>query len=313
MELHQLAYLQAVVRTGSVTRAAEAVSVSQPSVSKQIRLLEREVGVPLFHRAGRRIVPTEAALLLAACAERVFDEIGTTVDALAQLAASLRGTLRLCATETVTDYLLPPALAEVRRRHPGVQITVEMLGTDDAIAQVLAGTVDLAFVVLPLADSRLEIHPLLEEEILLAVPSGHAWAARDQVEVAAALADPDLLLSMPGHGLRAQLEQEAQARGLALASRLDLRSQQALLQLVSFGAGITFLPAMSAVPREGVTVRPLQPRLTRQIGWITRRGRRLPPVAAALIELVRHSAAEDDRSWNPAATANRERSNAAAV
>ncbi|MGH2584874.1 MAG: LysR family transcriptional regulator substrate-binding protein, partial [Dehalococcoidia bacterium] len=104
--------------------------------------------------------------------------------------------------------------------------------------------------------------------------------------LAEALADPELLLSMPGHGLRAQLEQEAQARGLTLESRLDLRSQQALSQMVACGAGVTFVPAISAVPRAGVSVRPVAPRLTRRIGWVTRRGRKLPPVAETLIDLV---------------------------
>src|ERR687896_56314 len=107
MELRQLEYLRAVVRMGSVTGAAEAVSVSQPSVSKQIKLL-------------------------AACAERIADDLAQTVDALTQLAASLRGSLRLCATETVTDHLLPPALAELRRGRPRRQRTGGRVGTDHA-------------------------------------------------------------------------------------------------------------------------------------------------------------------------------------
>jgi LysR family transcriptional regulator, cyn operon transcriptional activator len=295
MELHQLEYLRAVVRTGSVTRAAEAVRVAQPSVSKQIKLLEREVGVPLFHRVGRRVEPTEAAVLLAACAERIFDDLAETVDELAQLGSSQTGTLRLCATETVVDHLLPPALTELRRQRPGVHVSVEMLGTDDAIAHVLAGSVDFAVVVLPLADSRLEIHRLLEEEILLAVPAGHPWQERAAIDLGEALASPDLLLSMPGHGLRAQLEQEAQMRGLNLESRLDLRSQQALLNMVACGAGIAFVPAMSAVPRQGVAIRPLAPEIARGIGWVVRRGRRLPPVAAMLIDLLRASAGSATR------------------
>jgi DNA-binding transcriptional LysR family regulator len=289
MELHQLDYLRAVVRTGSVTRAAEAVRVAQPSVSKQIKLLEREVGVPLFHRVGRRVEPTEAAVLLAACAERIFDDLAATVDELAHLASSRSGTLRLCATETVVDFLLPPALTELRRQRPGVHVSVEMLGTDTAIEQVLSGTVDLAFVVLPLADSRLEIHPLIEEQILLAMPTAHPWHTRNVVNLGEALSSPDLLLSMPGHGLRAQLEQEAQSRSLNLESRLDLRSQQALLNMVACGAGIAFVPAMSTVPREGVAIRRLEPAITRSIGWIVRRGRRLPPVATTLIELLQTS------------------------
>jgi DNA-binding transcriptional LysR family regulator len=83
MELHQLRYLRAVIRTGSVTLAAEAEHVAQPSVSKQMRLLERELGVPLFHRVGRRVIPTEAAIELADCADRVFDDLSATAAAIA--------------------------------------------------------------------------------------------------------------------------------------------------------------------------------------------------------------------------------------
>ena len=290
MELHQLRYVRAVVRSGSVTRASELEHVSQPSISKQIKLLERELGVALFHRVGRRVVATEAGSLLSESAERVFDEIGAATDALAQLRSSLRGSLRVCATETLTDNLLPPVLARLRSQNPAIHLNIEMLGTDDSVARILADEVDLALVVLPLADSRLEIQALFEEEIWFAVPLDHPWAGLASVDLAAALAEPDLLLSMPGHGLRAQLEREAQARGLALQSRIDLRSQHALLNLVVFGAGVAFAPRMSV---EGyanrLAILQLSPPLTRQIGCAVRRGRRLPPIAHALLTLVREA------------------------
>src|SRR5437899_4464936 len=147
MELHQLRYLRATVRLGSVTRAAEQEHVSQPSLSKQIALLERELGVALFHRVGRRVVATEAAVLLADCAGRVLDDLAATVDALGELRRSVRGQLRLCATETVSDCVLPEALAALRHEFPGVRVSVEMLGTDDAVSRVLADELDLAIVV----------------------------------------------------------------------------------------------------------------------------------------------------------------------
>jgi len=287
MELHQLRYVAAVVRAGGVTRAAEAERVAQPSISKQIRLLERELGTPLFHRVGRRVLPTEAGALLAECAGRVLDDLASTANAIAGLGSSLRGSLRVCATETVSDYLLPPALAALRRQSPEAHISVEMLGTDDCVRRVLADETDLALVVLPLADSRLVINELYEEEILLALPPGHALAGERQVSLAAALAEPELLLSMPGHGLRAQLEREAQARGLPLSGRLDLRSQHALLSLVARGAGVCFAPAISVQGVAGVVALPLSPRLTRRIGWVARRGRHLSPLAVALLAALR--------------------------
>ncbi|MHB8574070.1 MAG: LysR family transcriptional regulator [Dehalococcoidia bacterium] len=286
MELYQLRYLRSVVRLGSVTRAAEQEHVSQPSLSKQIALLERELGVSLFHRVGRRVVATDAAALLADCAGRMLEDLAATVDAIGELRASLRGQLRLCATETVTDCVLPEALARLRQEYPGVRVSVEMLGTDDAVGRVLADELDLAIVVLPLADSRLEVRLLFEEEIRLAVPLNHAWAARNAVDLGEALAEPSLLLSMPGHGLRAQLEHEAQTRGLSLESGLELRSQQALLRLVERGAGIAFAPAGSLRDQTALAQLALRPRLTRQIGSAVRRGRRLPRAAETLLALV---------------------------
>lgn len=285
MELHQLRYLRAVVRVGSVTGAAEAEHVAQPSVSKQMLLLERELGVPLFHRVGRRVVPTESALALADCADRVFDDIASTVAGLSGAEGS--GTLRICATETVSDHLLPPALTVLCAQYPTARVRVEMLGTDDGVARVLADEVDFALVVLPLADSRLEVHPLLEEEVLLAVPKGHALAGVSAAPIERALGDAGLLLSMPGHGLRAMVDELAATLGVSLNARIELRSQQALLAMVAAGGGIAFAPAMSLGGAAGVVALPLEPRQWRQIGWVRRRGRHIPPLGVRLLELLR--------------------------
>ncbi len=290
MELHQLRYLRAVVRVGSVTRAAEAEHVAQPSVSKQLKLLERELGVPLFHRVGRRVVATESAHALADCADRVFDDIASTVAGLSGTANS--GMLRICATETVSDNLLPLALTALRERYPAARIRVEMLGTDDGIARVLADEVDFALVVLPLADSRLEVHALLEEEVLLATPRGHAFAELKAVPIGLALTDPGLLLSMPGHGLRAMVDEHAARLDLTLNGRIELRSQQALLAMVAAGGGIAFAPEMSLRAATGVVAVPLEPRQWRQVGWVRRRGRHIPPIGLRLLELFSDYAAQ---------------------
>ena len=286
MELHQLRYLRAVVRSGSVTAAAEAEFVAQPSVSKQLRLLERELGVPLFHRVGRKVVPTDAALALADCADRVFDDLAATVAAVSGPESVRGGTLRMCATETVTDHLLPPALTELKRLYPDCHVRVEMLGTDDAVAKVLADEVDLAIVALPLADSRLDIHLLLEEEVLLAVPRGHHWAELERVPLEEVLAEPGLLLSMPGHGLRALVDDASRRAGIEAAGHIELRSQAALLAMVAAGGGVAFAPRMTVEGRTDVAAVPVEPALSRQVGWVRRRGRHLPAIGVELLRLV---------------------------
>lgn len=283
MELHHLRYLRSVVRTGSVTAAAEAEFVAQPSVSKQLRQLEREIGVPLFHRVGRKVVPTDAAFALADLADRVFDDIASTLGEIAGPDSAYGGSLRLCATETVSDNLLPPVLAGLRRAYPRSHIRVEMLGSEDAIQRVLDDEFDLAIVVLPVSDSRLEVEPLLREEVLLVVPPGHPWVARPSVSMAEALADPQLLLSMPGLGLRAMVDAAARDSGGPLKANLEMRSQQAILSLVASGGGIAFAPRMSVERRNDLTALPIEPAQTREIGWVRRRGRHLPPIALELL------------------------------
>lgn len=288
MQLHQLRYLRAVIRTGSVTAAAQSEHVAQPSISKQLRLLEHELGTPLFHRVGRRVVPTDAALALADCADRVFDDLAATVDLIAGPAGTAGGSLRLCATETLTNNLLPAALSIIRAESPSARIRVEMLGTDDAIARVVADEFDLALLVLPLRDSRLDVHSLRREPILLAVAPGHPWAAepRSAVAVEAALGAQNLLLSMPGHGLRSQVEEVANAHGIALEAWIELRSVQALLAMVASGGGIAFVPAMSVAGRTDVVGLPLDPPLDREVGWVRRPGRHLPAIALRLLTLL---------------------------
>jgi DNA-binding transcriptional LysR family regulator len=286
MELHHLRYLRSVVRTGSVTAAAEAEFVAQPSVSKQLKQLERELGVPLFHRVGRRVVPTEAARALANCADRVFDDIAATLAVVSGPESTLGGSLRICSTETVTDNVLPAALAELRRRFPACHVQVEMLGTDDAIQRVLADEFDLAIVVLPVVDARLEVQRLLEEDVLLAVSPAHRWANAGRVPVSEALAEAGFVLSMPGLGLRAMVDEAVAREHVPMQASFELRSQQAILSLVASGAGVAFSPAMSLAGRDDIVGVPLDPPLRREVGWIKRPGRHLPRIALELLELV---------------------------
>ncbi len=286
MELHQLRYLRAVVRSGSVTAAAEAEFVAQPSVSKQMRLLEQELGIPLFHRVGRRVVPTEAAIALADCADRVFDDLAATLAAISGPESAKGGSLRMCATETVTEHLLPGGLAQLRERFPECRVSVDMLGTDDSVQRVLADEVDFAVVALPLSDSRLDIHVLLEEPVLLAVPHTHRWAGKSRVPLEEALREPGLLLSMRGHGLRALVEEAARQAGIDLPGYVELRSQAALLAMVAAGGGIAFAPELAVAHRADVGTVVTTPALSRQVGWVRRRGRHLPAIGVELLRMM---------------------------
>jgi DNA-binding transcriptional LysR family regulator len=115
---------------------------------------------------------------------------------------------------------------------------------------VLADEFDLAIVVLPLADSRLDIHSLLTEEVLLTVGPGHRWASFASIALREVLEEPDLLLSVPGLGLRSMVDEAARDAGVELRTTFELRSQQAILALVASGGGIALSPRMSVDGRK---------------------------------------------------------------
>jgi DNA-binding transcriptional LysR family regulator len=224
----------------------------------------------------------------------VLDDIAATAAALAGPDSKLGGSVRVCATETLVNFLLPAALSRLRRELPTASVRVEMLGTAEVVARVLADEVDLGLLPLPLVDSRLEVQHLLSEDILAVLPLEHRWADRQRIDLALLLGAPDLLLSMPGMGLRAQLDAAAQALGIQVHGPIEIRSQQALLTLVAAGSGVSLAPAMSLSGRLDVRALPLEPALRREIVWIRRRGRHISAAGRRLIgflsEPVRTSA-----------------------
>jgi DNA-binding transcriptional LysR family regulator len=165
-----------------------------------------------------------------------------------------------------------------------------MLGTVDAVQRVLADEADLAIVVLPLADARILVEPLFHEAVLLLLNAGDPAARLAAVPLAQALARSDLLLSMRGLGLRAQVDEAAALLGIDVESRVEMRSQRALIAMVAAGAGAALAPAVSlaAAPADTVS-RALDPPLRREIGWVRRRGRHLPASAFALLDAVRQA------------------------
>ena len=194
--------------------------------------------------------------------------------------------MRVCATETLVNFLLPAALSRLRHELPAASVRVEMLGTADVVAHVLTDEVDFGLLPLPLVDSRVEVQHLLAEDILAVVPPTHAWASRQRIDLAALIGAPDLLLSMPGMGLRAQLDTAAHSLGVVVSGSIEIRSQQALLTLVAAGSGVALAPAMCLAGRRDVRGLPIEPPMRREIVWIRRRGRHISAPGMRLLDLL---------------------------
>src|SRR2546427_6381615 len=184
MELHQLRYFVAVAELRHFTRAAQNLRIAQPSVSRAIRVLEEDLGTPLFHRMKGNVGLTSAGEVLLPWARRVLADVDGAALEVRELADLRRGRLAVGATPSLTTTLLPPALARFHAAFPGVELVLHEAGSRDLVRELEQGALDIALVILPLRHETLETTPLLREELVVAVAPDHALASRQTIAIA---------------------------------------------------------------------------------------------------------------------------------
>lgn len=240
MELHQLRYLIAVAETGNFTRAAERVNVTQPSLSQQIINLEKELGHKLFHRLGRRAVPTEAGIALLTRARRVLLELD---DAAKELSDSpdLGRHIYIGGIPTVVPYLFPQLIDECRQRYPHLIIHTRENFRGQLVRAVLEGELDLGLVSLPIKEPRLSIEPIFTEPLLLVVGKDHPLASVATV-TANDLANQTFILLGESSSVAMQIQRFCGDHDFE--PRIGHRCAQikTVKALVAMGLGISILP-----------------------------------------------------------------------
>ncbi|HEY3661727.1 MAG TPA: LysR family transcriptional regulator [Chthoniobacterales bacterium] len=277
MELHQLRYFLAIVKTGNFSRAAESCHVSQPSLSQQILKLEAELTEKLFVRSRREVRLTPAGDLFRQRAENILHEVHEAKREVRDAAGIPRGEVHLAALPTIAPYLLPKILRAFSRRCPLVELIVHEESTDRALHGLGNRELDLALVSLPISDGRTEIRRLFREELLLALPRGHALARKRALN-ATDLEPENFIFMSDTHCLGAQTLQFCYAQGFS--PRVSCRSAQieTVHALVAAGVGVSIVPAMARRGSRsgGVVYRSLgKARPTREIALIWNRKRQL--------------------------------------
>ncbi|MBC7132639.1 MAG: LysR family transcriptional regulator [Roseovarius sp.] len=246
--LRQLGYFRALARHRNFGRAAEAVHVSQPALSVQIRALEEALGAPVVERRARDVALTPFGRQVLAHAERVMAEI-CALEETARWRGGLAGELALGIIPTVAPYLLPGALARLRARDIALDVRVREARTDDLATDLRAGRIDAALMALPLPCEGLEAVTLFEDRFLLAGNAARL-AALDAAPGAlhpGALGTSPILLLEDGHCLTDQaLEICGRGRGHAQIDT-GAASLGTLSRLVAAGFGLTLMPEIAAV------------------------------------------------------------------
>lgn len=284
MELHQLRYFLAVVKTGNFSRAAENCHVSQPSLSQQILKLEAELSEKLFERHRRQASLTPAGELFRQRAENVLHELDEAKREVRDASGEPRGEVHLAALPTIAPYLLPKILRAFAGRRSSVELIVHEETTDRALRALANRELDLALVSLPITDGRVEVRSLFREELLLALPRRHALARRRAIGTAD-LQPQNFIFMADTHCLGEQALQFCYAQGFS--PRISCRSAQieTVQALVAAGVGISMVPAMARRSNgsAGVVYRSLgKNKPTRDIALIWNKKRQLSRAAREL-------------------------------
>ena len=288
MDLRQLEIIRAIADTGSFTAAGEKLHVSQSAISRQIILLEEELGEPVFHRIGRRIRITPAGESLLQLSHRVFQDLHETVSSISDKRESLRGTMRLVGGMTVCLYVFPALLAEVRRIHPHLDLKITVGSAERSIAMLRAGAGDLGMITLPVEATDLISVPVLEEELLLITYPTHPLAKKKAI-APADLDNQAFVLFETGSITRRLVESFFTREGIRPEIIMETENVEIIKAMVRHGLGISIIPwqAAAADVRAGYLFcsRIAGHSLVRQTGWLYPKMGRLPRTVAEVVKV----------------------------
>ncbi len=286
MELRQLQYFMAVCQELHFTRAAEKLGIAQPSLSQQIKLLEHEIGTPLFDRIGKKTVITEAGEALLQHSRNVFHEISQAHEAISGLQGLNRGSLKIGALLTVVNYLLPPTVITFNQNYPNIKLSVLGMRTGDIYEGLLQNELDIGIVGLPVDHAELQIIPLYKQKLALAVSIDSPLANLPTASLHLLKEAASILL--PGnYFIRQLIDDHCRRLDFTPQPVIEMTTMESILNMVSKGIGITILPCsyLQYVANPHIRIIPVEaPELTIQIGAVYRKDRHMSAACRVFID-----------------------------
>lgn len=271
MDLKQLRALLMVAETGNVTRAAQRLNLVQPAVSRQLRLLEEDMGTELFER-GRRgqhgIELTAAGKAMAEYARRILNEVARAKAEISPTQAAVRGIVSIGLLTSTSDLLATDLVAATAQRYPEIRLRISVGYAGHLLEWLEQGDVDMALLYDQKETAALQVKSLLDEGLWVVGPSSAGLHGKKPVALRHVVDQPFILQSAP-QGLRALLEQAAASLGLAFRIAAETNALTVQKALVAAGRGWSILPAIAVaedVAQGRMTAAPLvDPELRRRI------------------------------------------------
>lgn len=286
MDLRQLEILQAIAETGSFTACGRKLHVSQSAISRQVALLEEELGEPLFFRTGRQVRMTPAAESLVQLGQRVFQDVRDTVGAITDRTHTLRGMLRLAGGMTVCLYVFPPLLKHMKRVHPQLDVRLTVATTGRSVEEIRAGRVDAGLLTLPVDEPDLVTVPVMREELLLVTMPTHPLSRKRRI-VPHDLSGEPFVLFEAGSATRKVIDSFFLTERVEPTIVMDTENVEIIKAMVKTGLGIGIVPYQSIARevrlKQFFCARIEGHELVRETGWVYLRSNRVPRMIMELI------------------------------
>jgi len=290
LNLHLLRLFVTVVRTGSFSRAADVLHISQPAISKGVRDFELQVGCQLLDRTPKGVRPTREGEALTRHAEALFAAERAAEDELLSLRNLDSGSLRIGASTTIATYIIPDYLGTFHRKHPGIDLHLVIANTRDIADLLLAHDIEIALVEGPVEDDEIESRAWRTDVMSLIVNPQHRFASVKRGIDGVALRDEILIEREPGSGSREVVTEALAAEGIEPKRKLEIGSTEAIKQAVAAGLGVSIVSHVSIsdqVKLGTLKVVPMRkPRIARTLWQLKVPGRIDIPAAAAFERII---------------------------
>jgi DNA-binding transcriptional LysR family regulator len=292
MDLRRLEIFAKVAELGSFSRAAEALFLTQPTISEHVRALEDELGVQLLDRLGRGATPTRAGQLLLGYARRMLALSREAHQALERFQGRISGELVIGGSTIPGEYVLPALIGQFKAKYPDISISLLIGSTRQVADWVEEGRVEVGVIGARPGARTLDAKELMPDELVVVVPSTHPWAARRTTTLGDLQKEP-MVVRERGSGSREAVEHALQEAGISLANlRLvgEMGSTQAVKQAVRAGVGIALISkrAVEDECRAGLLacVKVKDLRVARVFYLVRHRDRTRSPLAQAFVEFI---------------------------
>lgn len=299
VSLRQLRVFMAVAESRSFSRAADALALTQPAVSRNVTDLEQAMGLQLLHRTTREVELTEAGRLLLGSVSRVLEDLDACLQEVQGLATQRKGRVKVASSPTLSAHLLPQCIARGKQQMPDVNIQLLDRIQSDVLLSVRSGEVDFGVVIDPSEKHDLDAQTIVAEPFCLVCLSSHRLARKKELHWADLAGEPLVLLDHAS-GSRRLIDAALQAHGAAASVVQDAGHTATIYSMVQQGLGLSVVPrlaipvdwgkrsatAVKAAASAVLVSRRLLPKVQRSIMLVKRQQRELSPVAHLVWDLI---------------------------